>query len=75
MARICPETNTPVLYLDCLDCESKSCKSAPAKKDERELHEKKKRPVSAAHAAEQHIKQVPESMGAGQSPTTKVAGL
>lgn len=27
MAKICPETNTPVLYLACLECENKvKCK-------------------------------------------------
>lgn len=26
MAHICPETNDTVLYLDCLDCDTKSCR-------------------------------------------------
>lgn len=26
MAKICPETNDVVLYLDCLECETKGCK-------------------------------------------------
>lgn len=26
MAKICPITSSPVLYLDCLECEEKICK-------------------------------------------------
>ena len=26
MSKICPETNKTVLYLDCLECETKSCR-------------------------------------------------
>ena len=25
MAKICPITNSPVLYLDCLECEEREC--------------------------------------------------
>lgn len=27
MAKICPETNSYVLYLDCLECEDKVCET------------------------------------------------
>lgn len=26
MAKICPETNEPVLYIECLECEEKTCR-------------------------------------------------
>lgn len=33
MAKICPITNSPVLYLDCLECENKECESEENNKD------------------------------------------
>ena len=32
MSKICPESNTTVLYLDCLDCDSKSCRKVKSYK-------------------------------------------
>lgn len=26
--KICPETGSPVLYLDCLECETKTCRKS-----------------------------------------------
>lgn len=39
MAKFCPETNSYVLYLDCLECETKSCKNNDINK-ERKKEEK-----------------------------------
>ena len=33
MAMICPETNDYVLYLDCQECETKSCLNDDKKED------------------------------------------
>lgn len=34
MAKICPETNEPVLYLNCIECETKVCKKGEKTKKE-----------------------------------------
>ena len=42
MAKICPETNEPVLYLNCLECEDKNCKKESGKvKNKKEDYIKK----------------------------------
>ncbi len=34
MAKICPQTGEKVLYLDCLDCDEKTCKEGRAQNEE-----------------------------------------
>lgn len=41
MAKYCPEQNRKVLYLDCLECETKSCRKN-GNADTGEKEEKKK---------------------------------
>lgn len=36
MAKICPETNDYVLYLDCQECDTKSCISSGEKQEKEE---------------------------------------
>lgn len=33
MSKICPETGEKVIYLTCLDCDTKSCKNTCGKED------------------------------------------
>ena len=40
MSKICPETNETVLYLDCLECETKSCRKQKNTEKEPILEEK-----------------------------------
>lgn len=42
MSKYCPETNTRVIYLTCIECETKSCRStAPASEPKAERHDVK----------------------------------
>lgn len=42
MAKFCPITNDMVLYLDCLECETKECKrNIRTKKDDKSINEDK----------------------------------
>ena len=34
MSKICPETGEKVIYLTCLDCDTKSCQGGPCRKEE-----------------------------------------
>lgn len=36
MAKICPETNEYVLYLDCQECESRQCMNIGEKQEQNE---------------------------------------
>ena len=36
MSKICPETEDVVLYLDCQDCDTKSCRKSAGKDEKKE---------------------------------------
>lgn len=42
MAKICPETNDYVLYLDCQECETKSCMNIEHDADGHNINEREK---------------------------------
>lgn len=33
MAKICPETNEKVLYIECIECETKTCRKGNERKE------------------------------------------
>lgn len=35
MAKYCPATNNMVVYLECLDCETRECRNSERKNEER----------------------------------------
>ena len=37
MAKLCPETNSYVLYLDCLECDTKTCMKEKEKDEKEEI--------------------------------------